>query len=175
MLLANYRGTNVAVKRVIPPKSTKTSTKNSDQVSRPVGITSTDRVPEQASVKQGSRQMGTARGSIGKAFNDGTMLTKSKAQPSGSMALGKKSGSGSALSFLSSKNVDAARLSKLKKDFIQEMRTLAKLRHPSIMTVMGAVIGQHEDPMLIMEYCEHGTHHCCNPTFVSLNVSITHV
>ncbi|KAL7570909.1 hypothetical protein ACA910_002543 [Epithemia clementina (nom. ined.)] len=52
-----------------------------------------------------------------------------------------------------------ADLSKLKKDFIEEMRHLSKLRHPNITTVMGAVIGRKEEPMLIMEYMDHGSLH----------------
>ena len=42
--------------------------------------------------------------------------------------------------------------SKLKRDFIMEMRLLSRLRHPCITTVMGAVISPSVDPMLVMEY-----------------------
>ncbi len=35
------------------------------------------------------------------------------------------------------------------------MRTLSRIRHPNIITVMGAVI-RTKDPMLVMELCEHG-------------------
>jgi len=42
-------------------------------------------------------------------------------------------------------------------DFIVEMRHLSKLRHPCITTVMGAVISKKEEPMLVMEYMEHGS------------------
>ena len=45
----------------------------------------------------------------------------------------------------------------LKSDFITEMRHLSKLRHPCITTVMGAVIWKREEPMLIMEYMDHGS------------------
>lgn len=47
--------------------------------------------------------------------------------------------------------------SKLKADFIEEMKLLSKLRHPCITTVMGAVIEKGEDPMLVMEYMDHGS------------------
>jgi serine/threonine protein kinase len=47
--------------------------------------------------------------------------------------------------------------SRLKKDFINEMRLLSRLRHPCITTVMGAVISVQADPMLIMEFMEYGS------------------
>jgi serine/threonine protein kinase len=47
--------------------------------------------------------------------------------------------------------------SRLKKDFIAEMRHLSKLRHPCITTVMGAVISTKFEPMLVMEYMDHGS------------------
>ena len=46
---------------------------------------------------------------------------------------------------------------KLKADFISEMRHLSKLRHPCITTVMGAVISKFDEPMLVMEYMDHGS------------------
>jgi hypothetical protein len=43
--------------------------------------------------------------------------------------------------------------------FIAEMRTLSRIRHPNIITVMGAVI-RTKDPMLVMQLCEHGRYVC---------------
>lgn len=43
---------------------------------------------------------------------------------------------------------------KREKAFVQEMRVLSALRHPSITTVMGAVISRSCDPMIVMEVCE---------------------
>lgn len=45
----------------------------------------------------------------------------------------------------------------MRNDFIKEMQTLSKLRHPRITTVMGAVIDGIHEPMLIMEFMEHGS------------------
>ena len=45
----------------------------------------------------------------------------------------------------------------LKQDFVAEMRHLSKLRHPCITTVMGAVISKKSEPMLIMEFMDHGS------------------
>jgi serine/threonine protein kinase len=47
--------------------------------------------------------------------------------------------------------------SRLKIDFIREMRHLSTLRHPCITTVMGAVINKLDEPMLVMELMEHGS------------------
>ena len=47
--------------------------------------------------------------------------------------------------------------SRLKADFVDEMRHLSTLRHPCITTVMGAVISNTEEPMLVMELMEHGS------------------
>ncbi|CAB9509368.1 activated protein kinase catalytic subunit alpha-1 [Seminavis robusta] len=44
-------------------------------------------------------------------------------------------------------------------EFKTEMRVLARLRHPCITTVMGAVITPHRDPVMVMEYMEYGSLH----------------
>jgi len=46
----------------------------------------------------------------------------------------------------------------LKKDFIEEMRKLAKLRHPYIVTIMGAVT-HGDEPLLVMECMTNGSLH----------------
>jgi len=46
---------------------------------------------------------------------------------------------------------------KLKEEFMIEMRYLSKLRHPCITTVMGAVVDKRHEPMLVMEYMDHGS------------------
>jgi serine/threonine protein kinase len=46
----------------------------------------------------------------------------------------------------------------LKSEFVAEIRQLARLRHPCITTVMGAVMpSRKDDPMLIMEYMRYGS------------------
>jgi len=44
-------------------------------------------------------------------------------------------------------------------EFVTEMRLLSSLRHPCITTVMGAVVSNSVDPMLVMEYMEYGSLH----------------
>ncbi len=46
---------------------------------------------------------------------------------------------------------------RIKADFIFEMRHLAKVRHPCITTLMGAVIEKKEEPMIVMEYMVYGS------------------
>ena len=48
---------------------------------------------------------------------------------------------------------------RLREEFQSEMRILARLRHPCITTVMGAVVTRTHDPMLVMEYMEYGSLH----------------
>lgn len=45
----------------------------------------------------------------------------------------------------------------MKNEFVKEMRLLSKLRHPNIVTVMGAVIDNVHEPMLVMEYMQNGS------------------
>ena len=45
----------------------------------------------------------------------------------------------------------------MKKEFVKEMRLLSKLRHPNIVTLMGAVIDNVHEPMLVMEYMQNGS------------------
>jgi hypothetical protein len=45
----------------------------------------------------------------------------------------------------------------LQRMFLQEMRMLAKLRHPCIVQVMGAVMKRGTEPMLVMECMDHGS------------------
>ena len=45
----------------------------------------------------------------------------------------------------------------LQRMFLQEMRLLAKLRHPCVVQVMGAVMKRGTEPMLVMECMDHGS------------------
>jgi serine/threonine protein kinase len=44
-----------------------------------------------------------------------------------------------------------------REEFMAEMRILARLRHPCITTLMGAVITSRQNPMIVMEYMEYGS------------------
>lgn len=47
--------------------------------------------------------------------------------------------------------------SREREEFMSEMRTLSRLRHPCITTVMGAVVAHTREPMLVMEHMQHGS------------------
>jgi serine/threonine protein kinase len=75
-----------------------------------------------------------------------------------SIGAGKKSQSNSgARSSRRSYSWKRGRHTRMQSDFIEEMRYLSKLRHPCITTVMGAVISNKSEPMLVMEYMQLGS------------------
>ena len=160
VLLAEYRGTQVAVKRVIPPQTNKTSGRTSSTLwgrgakSTTAGIfdaaaetyqkkkNPTHNVDEDAS----NSELGTSN------TNSGFTGTGSWAGMSMSVATGVMSRTG-ALSIRGNdrklkKNKKGPTLKQLKEEFMEEMRYLSKLRHPCVTTVMGAMIAKGEDPMV---------------------------
>jgi serine/threonine protein kinase len=155
---AEYRGTQVAVKRVIPPlKEDAKDEKNSSHYSRVLG-------PFASKLNLLS---GRTQTSFLNHFDFGNTSQGENSCRRSSMRLG------SDISlinghFLDSKGIEsvdvlnltkcnASQYAKLKLDFIREMRLLSKLRHPCITTVMGAVIGSGEEPLLVMELMDHGS------------------
>ena len=207
---AEYRGTVVAVKRVIPPKDRvnrqsflESENPNTDENSsvpqaaefNPHGsmVSQLSDLPQSKSFK-GSQIRKNSLDSMDDIFDDKELLasptdleagkgTVSFAVPvrnsndhpnihsstemtvtsSGQIAMNSGSGSSDVqrskakwkrwFGYKSSgKNYE-----QLKQDFIQEMRTLSKLRHPCITTVMGSVIDNKNEPMLVMEYMENGS------------------
>jgi len=172
VLMAEYRGTHVAVKRVIPPRihSHKDGDANRSQERRNSNLGKgaveshvhghkkfdfdNDVDIESADVhalESGERALQSG-GSSG-AFNG---------LRSGSLAVGNTiashdSAGALGISFRKKNKRYRDEYSRLKTDFIDEMRHLSKLRHPCITTVMGAVISSKEEPMLVMEYMDHGS------------------
>jgi len=144
--LAEYRGTQVAVKRVIPPKKPKKGGAEADEFS---GHTS----GMASGVGYGRKSTGSMSGE--NENNDEDLSERSNPRESlSSFDAGKMSGVRSMVASNGRASVvnqsETTSRKKMKKEFIEEMRHLAKLRHPNITTVMGAVT--KGDPMLIMEY-----------------------
>lgn len=54
---------------------------------------------------------------------------------------------------------DTRLYSSQKKKFVEEIRVISQLRHPCIATMIGAVVSPKEEPLLIMEYMQHGSLH----------------
>jgi hypothetical protein len=99
-------------------------------------------------------------GSQDKASQEGNALFAALGSLSGSMSnfvgiqhlLEGESGLSSNSSWgISAKFLNRRRHPNLRADFVQEMRALSKLRHPCIISVMGAVISKAEEPLLVME------------------------
>jgi hypothetical protein len=111
ILKAEYRGTQVAVKRIMPPQM---------NTSRGSG-----------SVQENKFQPGIGSGSKsgdGSHSETGGDTTTSQSLTSG------------ASSFKGKKMSQGAQWKKLRSDFIEEMRYISKLRHPCITTVMGRLL-----------------------------------
>jgi len=143
VILAEYRGTAVAVKRVLPRKPNRST----DSVLGKGDLEDQILLSGQSAGKEEDR--GLAVSSMGN--RNGSVIIQSKKQSS------KQDSTSNILTSNDCQGSETVNHSKLKADFILEMRHLSKLRHPSITTVMGAVIGKNEEPMLVMEYMEHGS------------------
>jgi guanylate cyclase, other len=107
VLKAEYRGTVVAVKRVLPPKVTK-------QVTKGTAAVSFDGTEESLACKSSEEEPNAGTRSRGAG------LRSRRGAKSG---VGLKSARGAS--------------EKMKKEFVSEMRLLSKLRHPCITTIMG--------------------------------------
>jgi serine/threonine protein kinase len=144
VLLAEYRGTQVAVKRVIPLRSEKTkrgssNADNSDSCNLETKTVSSAGTYSNTGMKSGTLGV-SSRCIVGKS----------------SSWIGEStSNEGRSSTVFGTRPNDAAMLRKMKQEFVEEMRYLSKLRHPCVTTIMGAVTGK--DPMLVMEYMEHGS------------------
>lgn len=148
VLKAEWCGTDVAVKRVLPPGGF---------VSFPAfGDPLLDR--RMRSMASSSRSSNLPSGDfVGLEVGDEEVRT----EPLGWMTPG-------CHTTISRKMSQRTRLSaytttfspaQLRLDFIEEMRLLIKLRHPCILAVMGAVIPNKMEPMLVMELMHHGSLH----------------
>lgn len=198
VLRAEYRGTVVAVKRVIPPKTApqtrgvqaalgffrgkSDSLPNSkhfkmldDQNLADIGGSEASFTLEnslddldmlETGGGNGKRDLFTmsqimARGTTVSDRIAPTPSAASAGATSVSSDVGSLSGLFHSQAFKSGSNNKSASKpashAQLRKEFVQEMRTLSKLRHPCITTVMGAVIENGAEPMLIMEFMEHGS------------------
>ncbi|CAB9511219.1 activated protein kinase catalytic subunit alpha-1 [Seminavis robusta] len=148
VLLAEYRGTKVAVKHVLPSKNLRLS--GMDDTRDTLSLDDSGDDIEQPKKKRGHSSWGMA--SIGLS----STTSKTGMQGRSGSASGRSSFFGRMTMFGSSAN-GSIDLKAMKADFIREMRYLSKLRHPCITMVMGAVIESKEDPMLVMEYMDNGS------------------
>ena len=152
VVLAEYRGTQVAVKRVLPVKKG-----GQGKYSAEFELLSSASVPDNFSVSNNGVNSTDTGVTVDRKLSQGS-------ESGYDVEAGIKSGiisvDDTKKSFLSPLASQENKLQrKLRNDFIDEMRYLSKLRHPCITTVMGAVIDTKYEPMLIMEYMDHGSLH----------------
>ena len=173
VLKGEYRGTDVAVKRVMPAQEAKRicgfetrkafnsrSSFVSDVKTSFVG-TDTGRRVSFAMLDYDSSTH--SYGSSGDDIEAGIIKHEKKKKNSGTLS-GSSPNPGSTSGSRNSWRLSRMLQSKwsdehscMKKEFVREMRLLSKLRHPNIVTVMGAVLDITHEPMLIMEYMNHGS------------------
>jgi hypothetical protein len=135
VLLAEYRGTQVAVKRIKEDSSRARSA-----VSR----------SSSCAVDLGKKAIVRFDGSI-------DTMEAGLVPPEQSLATGgTKSGMRTSSDYTRSRSKSSGS-AKRRNDFIKEMRLLSKLRHPCVTTVMGAIVDKKAEPMLVMEYMENGS------------------
>jgi len=155
VLLAEYRGTKVAVKKVIPPEEKEKSQPRIEFNTGKEGVIlrtiQGDTEMAVGDVNPGLRSMGVQKTLI--LSGSGSPRRISLRDLSVQSSQDRSSKGKSAAQVLRLRN---RKHEKMKREFVEEMRQLAKLRHPNITTTMGAVLSRTE-PMLVMEYMHNGS------------------
>ncbi|CAJ1961059.1 unnamed protein product [Cylindrotheca closterium] len=186
VLLAEYRGTKVAIKRVLPMQKVKS---RSGSMSMGKGQetnqdTSEEDVENQADSKSSpaveDSSLGARRGSL----TSGSRTSSNELDFLGGLSIGNKKtllrrlfpylfpdetsrynlnvlgtasgGSTTTKSVLRMCLPHCDEATRRQNEFMAEMRLLSRLRHPCITTVMGAVVTGNE-PMMVMEFMENGS------------------
>ena len=157
---AEYRGTNVAVKRVIPPRAGKARESIFDKENKAsffgTGLSSVSAASGEEEEEGGDEVM-TVEEKMQARFQD------AKAGMASDDFMTSHGGTFSVSSRSQKKEPWWKTLlygdenSRLRADFVEEMRTLSKLRHPCITTVMGAVVDKRTEPMMVMELMDYGS------------------
>ena len=183
--IAEYRGTHVAVKQVIPPKEKVASIeaakhKGDGETARRTSMdyveNDTDFYASASAIMlrknlnttdtYNAMESGTmSSGMHSGAYNsNGNTEQPERRSSTGSIDSMRRSSmefirrtSNEVTNAITNKSKSSKHYEQLKNDFIQEMRILSKLRHPCITTVMGCVMQKGEEPMLVMEYMENGS------------------
>ncbi|CAJ1957993.1 unnamed protein product [Cylindrotheca closterium] len=175
VLLAEYRGTNVAIKRVLAKKDRNVRNGSVASIGSVGGRSVSDEdVQEDVETGEaGGTASGTNSGFGDLDFLGGFSFKRTKRGPFGRL-FGRRHKDDSAkhnLSILGSASAGGASMSRgiatwlfpscnetarRQEQFKEEMRLLSRLRHPCITTVMGAVMNGFE-PMMVMEYMENGS------------------
>jgi guanylate cyclase len=151
VVLGEYRGTQVAVKRVLHSSEGTTKSKNTSSGGRFIPLAARSKKEQPSAGKTASASCNEP--STGSHTDEemgittGFYLATSQSRTTGTL-----SGDYSNVATTARVGTKAA-----KSSFMKEMRLLSQLRHPCITTVMGAVILPHDESMLILEYMELGS------------------
>ncbi|KAL3911732.1 MAG: hypothetical protein SGILL_007166 [Bacillariaceae sp.] len=174
VLMAEYRGTQVAVKRVLPPECGNYSSTIMPSAIEFKLKTSTDVLkPQQDS--QDTEKVMSATADDAKATSLEDMEAAPALSPNEARARTAVStiGMRSVVTKIKDQNggkdakkiapyqafLNQRRKARSREQFIEEIRLLSRLRHPNITTVMGAVISSKWEPMMVMEYMHFGSLH----------------
>eukprot|EP00043_Microstomoeca_roanoka_P017580 m.184170 g.184170 ORF g.184170 m.184170 type:complete len:1326 (+) comp16663_c4_seq1:290-4267(+) len=183
VLKAEYRGTAVAVKRVGPPQRMARGIHASRTTRDKQGVLAPEIMKGiRALADGGSTPKRSGGRSSKRSARSQTMTLKSRErramdyiaeifddaaeQSRGpqSMTTGQMSGrhttgqeSRSLAGRLLQRTTAKRQAAKIRETFIKEMRTLSKLRHPCVTTVMGAVMQPGWEPMMVMEHMDLGS------------------
>lgn len=166
VLLAEYRGTQVAVKRVIPPQNAgkrtgRTSTTFGGQGTKTTVASIFDAASDTFkkvthAVVEGDSNSQSDDLNTNSTASGIVSGTQSWSPMSMSLASGARHGVGGLSTRVdnrkSRKVKKAPTLKQLKEEFMKEMRYLSKLRHPCVTTVMGAMITGNEPMVSIAVY-----------------------
>ncbi|KAL3934069.1 MAG: hypothetical protein SGBAC_010128 [Bacillariaceae sp.] len=146
ILLADYRGTQVAVKRVLPPRKKRERRRKNKKPYALKGNMNSDSMASTGSYDASNFDN----------RNPGLQVQRRGAS-GGSMMVGKEGVFGWKKKITSNREAELE-YERVKKEFIDEIRYLAKIRHPNICTVMGAALPSNQsEPMLVMEYMTNGS------------------
>ena len=161
VLLADYRGTQVAVKRVIPPLNSRKNTVFDQDNFVSVRSTGTDESwsldlenPGMKTIAPTSKHYRRNKDKRRRRLSESFRI-----QERGQLTMkpSEEKTKSSRLRFNAERKAEAE-YEKMKKEFVTEIRYLAKLRHPCITTVMGAVMPTAKsEPMLVMEFMSYGS------------------
>jgi guanylate cyclase len=181
VLLGDYRGTQVAVKQVLPPKDQVSGNRNhGGKIGKHEGSGKKPESPiDHEDLETGMQSavdvvFDSAVEKLSVTYSENATSTNptNPSQEGSSNSLPDDFGYKTATNFSlaagqysknNSKSSNSFSLkqgwwySRMQNDFIEEMRYLSKLRHPCITTVMGAVISSKSEPMLVMEYMQLGS------------------
>jgi serine/threonine protein kinase len=164
VIRAEYRGTPVAVKRAIPPKSNQQRSllplSHDDVHNRFLNDNEYSCSSKLGSTLVNGRHLESSQNSFRKiSTNIQTAILNSQGEflSTHTLCIGLNTIFHSNFSNASQRYRNSRHQRDLRNEFIREIRLLSKLRHPCITTVMGAVINSGEEPLLVMELMDHGS------------------